>query len=191
MRYPWLHGWTSLRPEPAAPDYLASDLVRTRVTAAGGRGPRRSRRGLGDASAETRWLQEQAAGYGFPQAIVAHVALERDDIAEQLEAQAQSANVRGVRQMLDRDPGTQGSQETHLMTDPAWRRGLGLLADRGLVFDLQVLPSQLEVAARLADDFGDITFALNHGGYHVAGSPAWNHCGVRGSNVSAAVPTWS
>jgi predicted TIM-barrel fold metal-dependent hydrolase len=125
-----------------------------------------------DAVAETRWLQDQAAAHGLPQAIVAHVALERDDVGEQLDAQMQSANVRGVRQMLDRDLRTGVSQETQLMTDPAWRRGLALLAVRGLVFDLQVLPSQLDVAARLADDFGDITFALNHGGYHVPGSSA-------------------
>ena len=125
-----------------------------------------------DAVAETRWLQEQAAADGYPQAIVAHVALERDDVAEELDAQAQAPNLRGVRQMLDRDLRTGKSQETQLMTDPAWRRGLGQLAVRGLVFDLQVLPSQLDVAAKLADDFGDVTFALNHGGYHVPGSAA-------------------
>ena len=173
VHYPWLQSVDrNAAPGPLQHDYVAVDLradagtlplmasVHVEAAAASS-----------DAIAETRWLQQQSGRYGFPQAIVAHVALERDDAAEHLDAQARSANLRGVRQMLDRDLSTGRSQETHLMSDPAWRRGLGLLAQRGLVFDLQVLPSQLDVAADLADDFGDLTFALNHGGYHVAGSP--------------------
>ena len=34
-----------------------------------------------------------------------------------------------------------------------------------------MLPSQLGVAARLAADFGETVFVLNHGGYHVPASP--------------------
>lgn len=173
VRYPWLQAVDAdAGPGPLQHDYLSADLqadagalplvAAVHVEAAAVDT---------DALAETRWLQQHADQYGYPQAIVAFAALERNDIGDQLDAQAQSANLRGIRQMLDRDPHTHASQETHLMTDPAWRRGLRQLAERGLVFDMQVLPSQLDVAAELADDFGDVTFALNHGGYHVAGSP--------------------
>ena len=182
VSYPWLQaGDPDVDRGPLQHDYLATDLRRdaeslplvasVHVEAAAA---------PADAIAETRWLQRQADANGFPQAIVAHVTLERHDAEDQLDAQAQSPNLRGVRQMLDRDLRTGVSQETDLMTDPAWRRGLRLLAPRGLVFDLQVLPSQLDVAARLADDFGDITFALNHGGYHVPGSPQMDALWRRG-----------
>jgi predicted TIM-barrel fold metal-dependent hydrolase len=206
VRYPWLESADAAgEPGPLHRDYLATDLVHdagslplvasVHVEAAAE---------PADAIAETRWLQDQATAHDFPQAIVAHVNLARDDVDEQLDAQAQSANVRGVRHMLDRDLGTGRSQETQLMTDPVWRRGLARLGARDLVFDLQVLPSQLDVAARLADDFGDITFALNHGGYHVPGSSAmdalWRNgierigrCPnvvVKASGYDTVDPTW-
>jgi predicted TIM-barrel fold metal-dependent hydrolase len=206
VRYPWLESaGLPGEPSPLHRDYLATDLVHdagalplvasVHVEAAAD---------PADAIAETRWLQDQATAHRFPQAIVAHLNLEREDIDEQLHAQSQSANLRGVRHMLDRDLRTGRSQETQLMTDPAWRRGLARLAVHDLVFDLQVLPSQLDVAAQLADDFGDITFALNHGGYHVRGSSAmdalWRkgiqrigRCSnvvVKASGYDTVDPTW-
>jgi predicted TIM-barrel fold metal-dependent hydrolase len=51
------------------------------------------------------------------------------------------------------------------MDDAGWRQGLALVQDTGLTFDLQVEPWQLTQAARLAADFGGITFILDHGGY--------------------------
>jgi predicted TIM-barrel fold metal-dependent hydrolase len=124
-----------------------------------------------DAVRETAWLQSVADRHGFPHAIVPSVVLQADDVDDVLAGHLAHPNVRGVRQMLDRDPATGAQAETHLMQDPAWLRGLARLAPLGLSFDLQVLPSQLPVAARVAADNGELTFVLNHGGYHVPASP--------------------
>ena len=50
------------------------------------------------------------------------------------------------------------------MDDPAWRAGLARLGKHGLSFDLMVFPNQLGDAARLAADFPDQPFILNHCG---------------------------
>lgn len=119
---------------------------------------------------ETSWLQSQSDAEGLPSAIVAAAVLEAPDVESILDRHLEYPAVRGIRQMLDRNPHTGASEETTLLDDPAWRRGLGLLAPRGLSFDLQILPSQLHAAARLAADFADLVFVLNHGGYHVPGA---------------------
>lgn len=141
-----------------------------------------------DPLAETRWLQETADVDGFPTAIVAHAFLERDDVSEQLAAHATAPALRGIRQMLDLDPWTGESTETALLTDPAWLEGLRRLGPLGLVFDLQVLPSQLGLAADVAERTGEVTFVLNHGGYHVPGSEDAERLWQRGIAAIARCP---
>jgi len=176
-RYPWLQG----EPEdPADPsgvgmlqrNYLVQDfladtaglplIASVHVEAA---------HDPADPVRETRWLQSLTGTYGFPTAIVAAAALEAADISEVLAAHCEHAAVRGIRQMLDRNPVSGASEETALLEDSKWRRGFVLLAPLALSFDLQVLPSQLGAAARLAADFHETIFVLNHGGYHVRASP--------------------
>jgi predicted TIM-barrel fold metal-dependent hydrolase len=122
-----------------------------------------------------------------------------------LAAHRDHAAVRGIRQMLDRNPDSGASGQTRLMGDRAWRHGLGLLAPLGLSFDLQVLPSQLDEAARLAADFEETVFILNHGGYHVPASQEqrqlWRtgigllarqpNVVVKASGYDAVDPTWA
>ena len=47
--------------------------------------------------AETRWLEQVNARYGFPNAIVAHAWFDREDSAEILAAQAARPLVKGIR----------------------------------------------------------------------------------------------
>jgi predicted TIM-barrel fold metal-dependent hydrolase len=193
-KYPWLQG----EPEdPADPlgvgmlqrDYLVNDLLAdtaglplvasVHVEAA---------HEMASPVRETIWLQSVADHHGFPTVIVAAATLEAPDAAGVLAAHCEHPRVRGIRQMLDRDPLTGASGETALMDDPAWRRGLARLAPLGLSFDLQVLPSQLDVAARLAADFGGTTFVLNHGGYHVPASVEQRDLWHRGVGLLARQP---
>ena len=50
------------------------------------------------------------------------------------------------------------------MNDADWRRGLALLADCGLLFELQIFASQMMDGAKLARAFPDIVFVLEHAG---------------------------
>jgi predicted TIM-barrel fold metal-dependent hydrolase len=174
-RYPWLQG---PRQDPSDPSgigpfqktYLLSDLLAdaqpvrligsVHVEAAWD---------AASPTEETRWLAGVVAEHGLPQALVAHVALEQDDAESVLDEHLALAPIRGVRQMLDFDPRPGAEvQPPTLLGDAQWRRGLALLAPRGLTFDLQVLPRQLTQAAELAAQFPETTFVLNHGGYHVS-----------------------
>ncbi|WP_093436270.1 amidohydrolase [Variovorax sp. 770b2] len=121
-----------------------------------------------DPVAETRWLTALAlaATEGWPSAIVAHAALDRDDAPEVLAAQAGFALVRGIRHK----PVTATSSATARrglagsMDDARWRRGYALLQAHGLSFDLQAPWWNLDQAADLARDFPRTLLVLNHTG---------------------------
>ena len=118
---------------------------------------------------ETAWLQsvsDDPASRGLPSGIVAYADFEAPDVEETLRRHCQYGAMRGIRYMLN-----YGDEPTHkfaprdgLMQDAGWLSGFRLLAKFGLSFDCQVWPWQLQDAARLAADNGDIPFILNHTG---------------------------
>jgi predicted TIM-barrel fold metal-dependent hydrolase len=124
-----------------------------------------------DPVGESRWLQRVADRHGFPHAIVGAARLEDPRVDEVLEGHLGFANVRGIRQMLDRDEGL------GLMARGDWRRGLSRLAGYGLSFDLQVNPDQLAAAADLARSDPDLVLVLNH-------------CGMPRDRSSAGFDLW-
>ena len=129
-----------------------------------------------DPVAETRFIAAEAAELGVPFAAVAKVDLRSPRIEQILDAHKRFDFVRGVRMLLKqpselaRDP----NARAELLEDPAWRHGFGLLAPRGLSFDLQATPSLLEAVAGLARDFPATMIALTHCGLPLDRSPeAW------------------
>lgn len=132
-----------------------------------------------DPVGETRWLQSVADASGFHFGIVARANLESPDAEQVLAAHCAHRNVRGIRQILNwhHDPDKTYIQRRDLMRDPAWRAGFGLLAGRGLSFDLQIYPSQMGDAVELARDFPETSIIVNHTGMPVdrddAGRQVW------------------
>lgn len=141
-----------------------------------------------DPLAETRWLQSLADRHGFPHGIVASARLEEADVERVLAQQAESANVRGIRQIVSwhAEPRFSFTERPDRMADTAWRRGFGLLAKYGLSFDLLLFPSQLADALALARAFPETQIVLNHTGSPVdrdeAGLARWR----RGMEALAA-----
>ncbi|MCP3732789.1 amidohydrolase family protein [Sphingomonas sp. MG17] len=124
-----------------------------------------------DPIAETRLLQAMAddpTAAGFPHAIVALTDLSDPQVERVLEAQASHANVRGVRQMLNRDETSMLclADRDHL-ADSQWQRNFALLRGYGLSFDLSVNPAQMPQAAALARAHPDIPLALCHLGFPI------------------------
>ena len=119
-----------------------------------------------DSVGETRWLETLEKAGRIADRYVAHVPLGSPDAAALIEAQASFSRVVGVRDVLSwsEDPARRFAARGDLMSDPTWRAGLARLSPRGLVFDLMIFPDQLRDAARLAQDFPDQLFILNHGG---------------------------
>ncbi|WP_025100135.1 amidohydrolase family protein [Burkholderia sp. A1] len=132
---------------------------------------------------ETRWLQSLAEGegaaHGLPNGIVAAADLSAPDVEATLAAHAGHANTRGIRQILNvHARPLYNYVDRHYLHDPAWRRQFALLGRHGLSFDLQLYPSQMPEAARLAREHPEIAIVLNHAGMFVdrdtpAGYRAW------------------
>ena len=118
-----------------------------------------------DPIGETRFIEDLAARYGVPNAIVAQAWLDHPDAAAVLAEQARFSHVRSVRHK----PGGPASphevgRERTLMSDERWRRGFAELQGLGLHFDLQTPWWNLPEAERLARDFPGTQLILNHAG---------------------------
>lgn len=120
----------------------------------------------GDPVAETRWLDEVAAEYGLPSAIVGEVAFVDDSAADVLAGHTASPLARGVRNYpaavaapRDAKRGAPGS-----MDDPKWRAGYALLERHGFSFDLQTPWWHLDAAAELAAAFPRVQMIVLHAG---------------------------
>jgi predicted TIM-barrel fold metal-dependent hydrolase len=85
---------------------------------------------------------------------------------------------RGIRQQLHWHENAQHrfAPRPDVMNDKDWRRGLALLADHGLLFELQIFASQMPDGAQLARSFPDIVFLVEHAGMLKDMSPrGWQH----------------
>ncbi|EJM77471.1 amidohydrolase family protein [Pseudomonas sp. GM55] len=118
-----------------------------------------------DPIGETRFIEQLAARYGVPNAVVAQAWLDHPDAIDVLTEQARFKHVRSVRHK----PGgpiapAQVGHMRSLMSDEHWRRSYAALEGLGLHFDLQTPWWNLHEAERLARDFPGITLILNHAG---------------------------
>ncbi len=118
-----------------------------------------------DSVAETRWLQSEAqqAPLGITNAIVAFCDLADENADKILDAQADSGNLRGIRQIVGRSPEEDSESETGLLFDnPVWLKNLACLPARQLSFDLQLIPAQLPAATEVLAKIPDLRVALCH-----------------------------
>ena len=105
---------------------------------------------------ETNWLLQLAEENEFVKGVVGWVDLCSAEVKEELERLAQHPKFVGVRHVL------QDEQDDEFMLRRDFKRGIGLLAQYGLTYDLLVFPRHLPVAARLVREFPDQPFVLDH-----------------------------
>lgn len=119
-----------------------------------------------DCLGETAWLDTLDKSTGVALRYVVHVPLAAPNAAELVAEQAAHRRVVGIRDILSwhSDPAKTFAARPDIMDDPAWRAGLARLGSHGLSFDLMLFPSQHGRALKLARDFPDISFIVNHGG---------------------------
>lgn len=184
-RHPWLRPVASGRGglgalDPIRRNYLPADyrsdarhhdIVKTVHIEASWR--------VDDCIGETRWLETLDKPGGVAARYVAHVPLGDPRAQALLDEQAGFERVVGIRDILswDPDPARRFAARDGIMFEPAWRAGLAGLKRHGMSFDLMVFARQLPDAARLAADFPDQQFILNHCGSPIdrdeAGMAAW------------------
>ena len=139
---------------------------------------------------EVAWVQSIADAHGWPHAIVGFADLAAVDLDATLDAEQHHPLLRGIRQQVHwhENPQYCFAQRPDVIADPAWQSGLARLAPRGLLFELQIFASQMELGADLARAFPETTFVLEHAGMledlSEAGRLAWR----RGMRQLAACP---
>jgi predicted TIM-barrel fold metal-dependent hydrolase len=120
----------------------------------------------GQSYSEARWVQSVSDAPGWPHANVAHADLADPDVGGLIERLATLPATRGIRQQLHwhKNPQYRFAPRPDVMNDKEWRRGLGVLAEHGLLFELQIFSSQMMDGAQLARSFPDTVFVLEHAG---------------------------
>jgi predicted TIM-barrel fold metal-dependent hydrolase len=114
---------------------------------------------------ETETLAKVAETSPMPLVIVSYGDLTSPDFPAQLDQHAAFPIFRGIRQVVNQHDDPRRSYGIpDRLSHPNFLTGLRELGRRGLSFDLQLYPHQIDQAARLAADASQTQFVLNHAG---------------------------
>jgi len=120
-----------------------------------------------DVLGEARWATALHERTGLPNAMAAQIWLDRDDVADVIDAYREMPLVRSVRHKPKTVPRAEHRADFAApgsMRCERWRRGYALLAQSGLMFELQAPWWHFEEAAELARDFPQMKIIVNHAG---------------------------
>lgn len=150
--------------------------------------------------AETEWLLELAAAHPFIAGVVGWVDLRAGDVTAELRRLSASKKLRGVRHVVQDEP------DDRFLLQPEFMRGIGMLAEFGLAYDILVYPGQLPAAVELTRAFPEQRFVLDHLGkpeIRTGGLDGWArsiaaisrnrnvYCKLSGMVTEADWRTWS
>jgi L-fuconolactonase len=105
---------------------------------------------------ESRWLLSLTAEYAFIRGVVGWADLRNNRIADQLAILARHPRFVGVRHVV------QDEADDWFMMRPKFLRGIALLTDFHLAYDLLIYARQLPAAIQLARQFPHQRFVLDH-----------------------------
>jgi L-fuconolactonase len=105
---------------------------------------------------ETRWLMELAEASPFIFGVVGWVDLQSKQLRSQLEEFAGNSKFVGVRHVVQSEP-----DERFLMR-PEFLRGVGMLEEFDLAYDILIYPQHLRAAAEFVSQFPRQRFVLDH-----------------------------
>ena len=105
---------------------------------------------------ETHWLLELAGQYPFIKGVVGWVDLRSPQLDEQLTLFKAQPKFRGVRHIIHDEP------DDAFMLRNNFIRGIGILADFDLTYDLLLFPKHLPAAYELVSRFPAQPFVLDH-----------------------------
>jgi L-fuconolactonase len=105
---------------------------------------------------ETRWLLELAAAAPFVLGVVGWVDLQSPQVHSQLEAFAKNPKLVGVRHVV------QGEPDDRFLLRPEFLRGISVLEEFDLAYDILIYTRHLPVAAEFVRHFPGQRFVLDH-----------------------------
>ena len=182
-RYPWLEEKGVVRffgdPAPIQRNYLEDEL-RQDATDYQLDGSVHVQVGVadGDEVKESLWLDQAAGASGFPTALVAFCDLAAENAQQVLDQQQAIGRVRGIRHIVGRSSAEDANTGTNsLLNNTVWIENLASLRERGLSFDLQLIPPQVDQFADILELIPGLRVALCHCGspwdQSVSGFRSW------------------
>ena len=105
---------------------------------------------------ETRWLLELADQDPLVAGVVGWVDLQSPECRGQLEGFAQNKKLVGIRHIV------QGEPDDRFLLKPEFGRGIALLEEFGLAYDILIYTRHLPVAVEFARKFPKQRFVLDH-----------------------------
>ncbi len=104
---------------------------------------------------ETRWLLELADAHPFITGVVGWVDLQSDEVGAQIE-RFRHRKLVGLRHVVQSEP------DDRFLLKPAFCRGISLLEDLDLAYDILIYPRHLAVAAEFVGRFKRQRFVIDH-----------------------------
>ncbi len=105
---------------------------------------------------ETKWLLGLADEHPLIKGVVGWVDLCSDEVGEQLQGFVDHTHFCGVRHVL------QDEANDRFMLREEFLRGIGVLGEFGLPYDILIMPHHLPHACKLVERFPEQAFVLNH-----------------------------
>jgi len=149
VQYGWIDGSMAALRRDAMPEESAREMVRAGFHACVAVQARQT-------FAETEWLLSLAGRHAFIAGVVGWVDLRADDARAWLKKAASNRRLVGVRHIVQSEP------DDRFLLDPAFCRGIGLLEEFGLSYDILIYPRHLAVAAEFVARFPRQPFVLDH-----------------------------
>lgn len=147
------YGWIDDRMKSLRKDFLPAD-AKPEVQAAGFDAvvAVQARQSL----EETRWLLELADQNPLIAGVVGWVDLQSTDARIQLGRFAQNKKLVGIRHIV------QGERDDRFLLKPELGRGISLLQDFNLAYDILIYPRHLPVALEFVQKYPKLRFVLDH-----------------------------
>jgi L-fuconolactonase len=105
---------------------------------------------------ETRWLLELADVDPFIVGVVGWVDLQANDVGAQIDQFCRHSKLVGLRHIVQSEPDEQ------FLLKPAFGRGITLLGELDLAYDILIYPKHLAVAAEFVSRFKRQRFVIDH-----------------------------
>lgn len=168
VHYPWLmEGAVRFfgDPKPIARNYMLSEFSND-ARSQGFEASVHIQVGAQDALKEAEWVDTVVRGaINWPMVQVVFCDLTAPDVIVQLDRFVTIDSVVGVRQIVGRAPGEDSKTGSNsLLNNPQFTRGLHAAAERGLSFDLQLVPELMQHMAEIIGQVPDLKVALCHAG---------------------------
>ena len=167
--YPWLMEKGKKRffgdPTPIQRNYLIDEHIKL-TAALGFKASVHIQVGAADGLEEATWVNKIVnENQSWPMVQVAFCDLSSDQRETQLDELQKLSSVVGVRQIIGRSPAEDVNSRTNeLLTSDNFMQGLQSISDRGLSFDLQIIPELLETCAAIFSQFPYLQVILCHAG---------------------------